>query len=105
MNKKARRVALQGLITLKAQQQELMGITGLSFSEPKTKLAIDVLKNLGLTNKKVVVVLDKNDEQLKKSFRNIEGVKYLLVNYLNPFDIMHADKLLFTENSLQELQK
>jgi large subunit ribosomal protein L4 len=63
------------------------------------------LKNLGLTNKKVVVVLDKNDEQLKKSFRNVEGVKYLLVNYLNPFDIMHADTVLFTENSLQELQK
>jgi large subunit ribosomal protein L4 len=63
------------------------------------------LKNLGLTNQKVVVVLEKNDEQLKKSFRNVEGVKYLLVNYLNPFDIMNADKILFTENSLQELQK
>ena len=63
------------------------------------------MKNLGLTDKKVVIVLEKNDEQLKKSFRNVEGVKYLLVNYLNPFDIMHADKILFTENSLQELQK
>ncbi len=105
MNKKARRVALNGLITLKAQEHGLMWVTGLSFSAPKTKLAVDVLKNLGLTNKKVVVVLDKNDEQLKKSFRNVEGVKYLLVNYLNPFDIMHADTVLFTENSLQELQK
>ena len=105
MNKKARRLALHGLLTLKAQQKDLMWVTGLSFDAPKTKSALDVLQNLGLTNKKIVVVLDKNDENLKKSFRNIEGVKYLLVNYLNPFDIMHADKLLFTENSLQELQK
>lgn len=105
MNKKAKKLALQCLITLKAQNNELMGVTGLSFSAPKTKDAVDVLKHLWLTNKKVVVVLDKNDEPLKKSFRNIEGVKYLLVNYLNPFDMMHADVLLFTEDSLQELHK
>jgi large subunit ribosomal protein L4 len=66
-------------------------------------MAVDLLKNLGLSATKVVVVLDKDDETLKKSFRNIADVKYLLVNYLNPYDIMHADTLLFTEPALQSL--
>jgi large subunit ribosomal protein L4 len=66
-------------------------------------MAADLLKNLGLSASKVVVVLDKDDETLKKSFRNIADVKYLLVNYLNPYDIMHADTLLFTEPALKSL--
>ena len=88
---------------MKAKEHALKGIQIASFTAPKTKMAVDLLKNLGLSASKVVVVLDKNDEALKKSFRNIADVKYLLVNYLNPFDIMHADTLLFTEPALQAL--
>jgi ribosomal protein L4 len=49
--------------------------------------------------------MSDNDENLKKSFRNLEGVKYLSVDYLNPFDLMHADKVLFTEASLTKLNQ
>jgi len=46
MTKKARKLALQGLISLKAQQQELMGIQNISFDVPKTKRAVDLLQKL-----------------------------------------------------------
>ena len=100
MTKKARKIALQWLISMKAKDSEIVGIQSLDFTAPKTKLAADLLTTLGLASKKIVVVLDKNDETLKKSFRNLADVKYLLVDYLNPYDIMHADKLLFTEAAL-----
>jgi large subunit ribosomal protein L4 len=105
MNKKARKIALQGLLTLKAQQNELMGVQKVSFSTPKTKPAAELLQKLGLQSQKVLFVMDDNDENLKKSFRNLEGVKYLSVDYLNPFDLMHADKVLFTEASLTKLNQ
>lgn len=105
MTKKARRLALQGILTLKAQQNELMGVQKVSFSTPKTKPAAELLQKLGLQSQKVLFVMDDNDINLKKSFRNLEGVKYLSVDYLNPFDLMHSDKVLFTEASLTKLNQ
>jgi large subunit ribosomal protein L4 len=103
MTKKARKLALQGLISLRAQEQAMKGIQGLSFSAAKTKEAVSVLHTLGLDNVKVLVVLDTNNEILKKSFRNIKDVTYVQVEYLNPYDIMHADVLLFTEAALNSI--
>lgn len=105
MTKKARRIALQGLLTLKAQQNELMGVQKVSFDAPKTKSAADLLQKLGLQSQKILFVVDDNNETLKKSFRNLDHVKYLSVDYLNPADLMHADKILFTETSLTKLNQ
>lgn len=105
MTKKARKIALQGLLTLKAQQNELMGVQKVSFSTPKTKPAAELLQKLGLQSQKVLFVMDDNDENLKKSFRNLDHVKYLSVDYLNPVDLMHADRILFTEASLTKINQ
>jgi large subunit ribosomal protein L4 len=103
MTKKAKRIALQGLITIKAQQNELLGIQKISFDLPKTKNAADLLHKLWLEDVKVLFVMDSNDDNLKKSFRNLADVKYLSIDYLNPYDLMHADKVLFTQASLEKL--
>ncbi|MBU1758171.1 50S ribosomal protein L4 [Patescibacteria group bacterium] len=52
-----------------------------------------------------MVVLDKKDENLIKSFRNLPKVKYLLVDYLNPYDLMHHDKIVFLESALKSINK
>ena len=103
MTKKARRLALQGLISLKAHDNMIKGVTGMTFDAPKTKDALSVLTSLGLSQSKVLVVLDQNNETAKKSFRNIDKVTYVQVEYLNPYDIMHADVLLFTEPALNAI--
>jgi ribosomal protein L4 len=46
MNKKARRIALNSIITLKAKAGELMGLQNLKLSAPKTKDAQEILKNI-----------------------------------------------------------
>lgn len=105
MTKKARNSALYGILTLKAQKNELLGIQKFDIASPKTKTAAALLQKLGLQTQKVLFVMDSNDENLKKSFRNLAGVKYLQVDYLNPHDLMTADKVLFTEPSLKALNK
>jgi ribosomal protein L4 len=46
MTKKSRKIALNGIITLKAKAGELIGLKDLSLSAPKTKDAQDILKNI-----------------------------------------------------------
>jgi large subunit ribosomal protein L4 len=69
--------------------------------KPSTKDALTLLAKMGDEGKKVLLVLDKKEDGIVKSFRNIEGLKYLLVDYLNPRDLMNADAVVFLKPALE----
>ena len=104
MTKKARKVAMNGIITMKAKDSAICGLA-LDKMEPKTKEAASIIERIGLANQKVLLVLDAKNEGIEKSFRNIAKVKYILVDYLNPRDVLHADKVVFLEKALDKLNK
>ena len=103
MNKKSRNLALNGLITLKAKDKSILGLKDFDLKEPKTKKAIEILTNIWLGQDKVLFVLNEKNTNLIKSFRNLNNVKYLLVDYLNPKDLMEYNKILFLESALNKV--
>ncbi len=105
MPKKQRRKALFGTLTLKVKDNELIGLEDFKLEQPKTKKAVEILNNLNLYGKKVLLVLPEKDENIIKSFRNIEGLKYILVNYVNPYDLLTHKKVVFLESSLNKLSE
>ena len=104
MNKKMRNLALDSTISAKLDDNAVIGLE-LSSMEVKTKDAIAVLSALSLQEKKILLVLGEKNEGIEKSFRNIEGLKLLLVDYLNPYDLLHADSVVFCESALQKFAK
>lgn len=102
MTKKARKLALNGIITLKAQENALAGLALTSLA-PKTKDAIAILSALDIAGKKTLLVMKEKNDGIEKSFRNIQKVKYLLLDYLNPKDLLNADKVIFLEDALNAL--
>ena len=104
MNKKARKIALNGIITLKAKDAELMGLN-ITEMQPKTKDALSILENMGIKNQKILLVMKEKNEGIEKSFRNIEKVKYILVDYLNPRDLLGSDKVVFLEDALTSINQ
>ncbi len=105
MPKKQRRKALFGTLTLKVKDNELIGLEDFKLEQPKTKKAVEILNNLNLYGEKVLLVLPEKDENIIKSFRNIEGLKYILVNYVNPYDLLTHKKVVFLESSLNKLSE
>jgi len=103
MTKKARKIALMGLLTLKAKESGLLGLDQFGLTEIKTKNALGVLYAIGLQNQKVLVVLDTKSEIVEKSLKNVEWVKYLQVDYLNPVDLLYYDKVLFLRPALDKV--
>lgn len=103
MNKKDRRLAIQWLLTLKAKDKDMIGLQNFELKQPKTKQASEIINKLWLADKKVLFVISQKDENICKSFRNLEKVKYLLVDYLNPQDIMTCDKMLINEVALNKI--
>lgn len=104
MNKKMRSLALDSTISAKLDDNAVLGLE-LTTMEAKTKDAIAVLSALSLQEKKILLVLGEKNEGIEKSFRNIEGVKLLLVDYLNPYDLLHADSVVFFDSALQKFTK
>jgi len=103
MPKKARKRALYGLLTLKIKDGEIYGFVGFDIKEPKTKDASTLLSKIGLDKGKVLIVVEQKNDTITKSFRNLEKVKYVLVDYLNPYDLLNYPKILFTQAALERL--
>ncbi len=103
--KKVRKKALKGVLSMKLKDGELTVVEDFTFDEPKTKKAIEVLKNFGLEKSKVLLVLSEKDNNVIKSFRNLPKAKVLLVEGLNTYDILNADHVLVTKSAVEKINE
>ena len=103
--KKVRKKALKGVLSMKLKDGELTVIEDFTFDEPKTKKAIEVLKNFGLDKSKVLLILSEKDNNVIKSFRNLPKAKVLLVEGLNTYDILNADHVLVTKSAVEKINE
>ena len=71
----------------------------------KTKDAVKVLKDLKLEGKNVLAVAKEKTPEVLRSTNNLPNVKLVRATYLNVFDIMNADAIVFSEAALKETEK
>ncbi len=103
--KKVRKKALKGVLSIKLKDGEIIIVEDFSFDAPKTKNAVEVLKNLGLENEKVLIVYNEKDDNFIKSFRNLPKVKLIPVEGLNTYDILNADKVLILKSAAEKINE
>ncbi len=61
-----------------------------------------MLQNIGLANKKTLVVIPEKNEVIEKSLRNVPRTKIITAMYVNPVDLLHYDKVLVFAGSLDK---
>ena len=76
----------------------------MSFDVIKTKQMVEVLKNLKVDGSAVILIADKN-ENVEKSARNIPGVKTLLANTINVYDLIKYNKLIITKDAVSKVEE
>ncbi len=105
VNKKMRKGALRSALTDALQSGKLAVIDALAFEAPKTSEAAKVLTALELTGRVLVVLPQPTDDgAIEKSFRNIPSVKVAYAGGLGVYDLLLADRVLFTKDGLDALQ-
>lgn len=104
LNKKVKRLARKSALSLKAESKNIIVLDSLDFETPKTKEFVDVLKALGVENKKSLIVLDDANKNVYLSSRNVERTKTVTSSVLNTYDIMNADNLILLEGSLTQIE-
>lgn len=104
LNKKVRRLAMKSAFSSKVATGDMLVLDSLSMEEIKTKTVATLLKALE-ADRKVLLVLPEKDETVIKSARNIPGVKTALVNTLNAYDILNADKFIVVKDAVAKLEE
>jgi len=104
MPKKQRRKALFSALTVRVKDADILALDKYDFDAIATKNAINVLKNLNLSGEKILIVIPEKNEIITKSFRNIPGVKTILANYINVYDLLSYKKILFLKDSLSVIE-
>jgi large subunit ribosomal protein L4 len=102
VNKKMKKGALRSALSDALASGKLAVVETLAFAEPRTKDAVRVLSALGLTGK-VLVVLSRPNEATEKSFRNLGSVRIDYPGNLSTYDLLYADRVLFTHAALAVL--
>ncbi len=102
--KKIRKKAVTSALASKFKDEEMVVLEELKFEQPKTKEMVNVLKNLNIDQKVLVVLADK-DEYILKSSRNIPGVTPIAANSLNVYDILNHDKLIMTKDAVARVEE
>ena len=102
--KKVRRLAMKSALSSKVASEDLMILDELTLETIKTKTVVEMLKALG-ASKKVLLVTAEKDEKVILSARNIPGVKTALVNTLNVYDILNADKFIVVKDAVAKIEE
>ena len=105
LNKKVIRKSKFIAISEKFKNKKIIVVEDMTFENPKTKKAQEILGNLKVAEKKVLLVLENLNNNTAKSFKNIESVLISSSKGLSTYNILVADYLMFTKNSLLEFIK
>ncbi len=102
--KKVKRLALCSALSSKVKENSLIVVDQMSFEMPKTKEMVKFLEALKV-NKKALLVLESNDNNIQISARNIQGVITARADGLNIVDLLKHDVVIFTKAAVTRTEE
>jgi large subunit ribosomal protein L4 len=102
--KKVKRLALMTAFYRKLADGEVVVIDNFAIEKPKTKEMKEILKNLGLTGKSILIVLPEKDNSVVLSARNIPGVSVTRSVDLNTYNVIAHNVLLMTKDAAMRIE-
>ncbi len=103
--KKVRRLGMISAFSAKVRDNEMRVLDDLKITSPSTKDMVKILKNIEVSDKKVLIVTANADQNVVKSARNICGAKATFVGEINVYDILNHDIFLVTADAVARLEE
>ena len=103
VNRKMYRGAMQAILSELLRQERLVVVNSIELAEPKTRVLLDQLAELGF-EKGLIVTSDVN-ENLYLASRNIPGVYTVDVSGIDPVSLVGAEKVILTVDAVEKFQE
>ena len=101
VNRKVKDLAKISALSAKAKDNKIVVVEDnlVEMEKPATKQFNGIVEKIKGESRKPLVVLADYNENVYKSFRNIESVCGTLLSDINTYDILNADSVIFTESA------
>lgn len=103
LNKKLKALARRSALSYKARENSIVVLEDFTMETPKTKAFVEILNNLKISEKKVLLVLPEANKNVFLSARNLEGAKLAIAKDINTYSVLDAGALVITERSLEDI--
>ena len=103
MNRKEKALAIKSALTSRVNAEKFVVLDQISFDEIKTKKMKAVLDNFKV--EKALLILDKKDENVTLSARNLPKVRTVLTNSINVYDILKYDTVVLTKDAVAQIEE
>ena len=104
VNRKERRLAIKSILSSKVLEKELTVVDKLEVKEIKTKTMVKALADMKVEGK-TLIILPENNKNVLMSSRNIEGVKTIVANNINIFDLLKYTNLILPVDTVKKLEE
>ena len=101
LSRSAKQQAVRQALSMKNAEKAVVLLPADAKVTGKTKDAAKILKDMKLDGKYVLAVVAEKTPEILRSTNNLANVKLVRATYLNVFDIMNADAIVFSEAGLK----
>jgi large subunit ribosomal protein L4 len=105
LNKNLKRLARKSALSIKAKESNLIVLEDFSFDAPNTKNFINVLKALGLENKKSLFVLGDSNKNVYLSSRNLKKTSVVSNLELSTYTVLNTNSLVILEGAIEGIEE
>ena len=105
LKKKVKALARKSALSYKAQANNIVVVEDFTFEAPKTKDFVNVVNNLKVSGKKLLMVLSGADKNVYLSARNLERTNVMVASALNTYKVLDAETLVVTESALKAIEE
>lgn len=104
-NRKERRLALQTAFLNLYNEKNIIVVDELVLNTPKTKEMIQVLNDLELNDKKVLIIVNELDENLILASRNLPNIMVIEPTEMNVLDLVNTNVVLTTKETMKTIEE
>ena len=104
LNKKVKNLARKSALAYKAQENALLVVEDFNFEAPKTKQYVELLQNLKVADKKLLMVLAEANKNVYLSARNIQRQDMAVASAVNTYQVLNAEAMVVTESALAVIE-
>ena len=104
LNQKVRQLGLRSALSYQFAQEQLKVVDAVNFDAPKTKAFVEVLNNLEVAGKVLVVGQGFANEVLLAA-RNVPNVKIVDASHVSVYDLLNCNNVVVTKDAVQALEE
>ena len=105
LNKKVTALARRSALAYKAQENAIVVVEDFTFEAPKTKSFLEVMSNLKVADKKVLVLMPEANKNVYLSARNLQRAKVGRAADLHTYSVLDANVMVVTESALAQIEQ